>query len=145
MATNTSTSFFLSSCYKNLSNGRDYSVCVLELARIFPRRSVRVGFDRKALKIDEIGSSTPSRKIFGYFWCLWVEFLFFPLGNGQKSPKESTDFSIRNTASDFHQRCRNLFFFLWVGSNQTLNFFPTHGWVGWVELFEPNPSGEPSG
>jgi len=39
------------------------------------------------------------RKIFGFFGCLPVKFLFFPMGNGQKSPEKSDDLPAQNTAS----------------------------------------------
>ncbi len=39
------------------------------------------------------------RKIFWFFRCLRVKFLFFPVGNDQKLPKRSDDLLARNTTS----------------------------------------------
>jgi hypothetical protein len=72
----------------------------------FPSRSVRAGFDRKVPEIDEAWKQYSRSE----------KFRIFPVGNGQKSPEKSEDFSTRNTISDSHRFlwvfCRTRWFFL---------------------------------
>jgi hypothetical protein len=62
-----------------------------------------------------LGNSIQGRKNFGFFQRLLTKFLFFPVGNGQKSPEKSKDFLTRNSTSDSYRFlgvfCRKRWFF----------------------------------
>ncbi len=79
-----------------------YSICTPLVLR-FPSRSVRVGFGRKVPEIDGGWKQYSGSEKFRIFQRLLIKLLFFPVGNGQKSPEESGDFLTRNTTFDSHR------------------------------------------